>query len=246
MSLRARRCAAAAAVVAAALAIPNSSASAQSCPAPLATAKRLVLVTAESMNDKAATMRLYERPSPGETWRALGAPEPAMIGRTGMAWSQFFTRLARRGEPIKVEGDKRAPAGIYSIGRTFGTLASSRARYLHVTPDTICVNDPSHPAYNTIASRARVGQDVHAENMNQVLPMYRRGLLVNYPTDARRRAGSCIFIHVWRSPTTGTAGCVAVPEPRVEALQDFAQDGAVLAILPQVALGRLPGCLPQN
>ena len=198
------------------------------------------------MGDMAATLRLYERASPSEPWQALGAAEPTTIGRGGMAWSQFFQRLARRGEPIKVEGDKRTPAGVYSIGRSFGILASSRRNYLHVTPDTICVNDPSSPDYNTIASRTRVGPYIRAENMSQVLPMYRRGLLVNYPTDARRQAGSCIFIHVWRSPTTGTAGCVAVPEPRVEALQDFSEGGAALAILPRGALGRLKGCLPQD
>jgi hypothetical protein len=32
----------------------------------------------------------------------------------------------------------------------------------------------------------------------------------------------------------------------VEALQDFAADGAVLAVLPRGALDRLPGCLPQD
>jgi L,D-peptidoglycan transpeptidase YkuD (ErfK/YbiS/YcfS/YnhG family) len=240
------RAAAVIAIVAVAIAHSVVAARAQSCPAPLANAKRLVLVTAPSMNDLAATMRLYERASANEAWRALGDAEPATIGRTGMGWSQFFTKLARRGEPIKVEGDKRAPAGIYSIGRSFGILASSRPNYLHVTPDTICVHDPSSPAYNTIASRARVGPAVGAENMSRVLPMYRRGLLVNYPTNAQNRAGSCIFIHVWRSPTTGTAGCVAMPEPRVEALQDFAADGAVLAVLPANALDRLPGCLPKD
>ena len=198
------------------------------------------------MNDMTATMRLYERAVAGEAWRPLGAAEPATIGRAGMGWSMFFTRLARRGEPIKIEGDKRAPAGVYPIGRSFGILASSRPGYLQVTPDTICVHDPSSPAYNTIALRSRLGPTVRGEDMSQVLPMYRRGLLVDYPTDARRRAGSCIFLHVWRSPTTGTAGCVAVPEPRVEALQDFAAGGAVLAILPRGALDRLPGCLPKN
>ena len=76
--------------------------------------------------------------------------------------------------------------------------------------------------------------------------MYRRGLLVDYPTDARKRAGSCIFIHVWRSPTTGTAGCVSMPEARVAALQDFASDGAVVAILPRAALERMRGCVPQD
>lgn len=246
MNGSARRVATVIAVVAVATAHSVVAAHAQSCPAPLANAKRLVLVTAPTMNDMAATMRLYERASVSEAWRALGDKEPATIGRTGMGWSQFFTKLARRGEPLKVEGDKRAPAGLYSIGRSFGILASSRPDYLHVTPDTICVHDPSSPAYNTIASRARVGPAVGAENMSRVLPMYRRGLLVNYPTNARNRAGSCIFIHVWRSPTTGTAGCVAMPEPRVEALQDFAAGGAVLAILPANALDRLPGCLPKD
>jgi L,D-peptidoglycan transpeptidase YkuD (ErfK/YbiS/YcfS/YnhG family) len=246
MSGRARRIAAVMAVVAAASAHSIVAARAQSCPAVLKDARRLVLVTAQTMNDTAATMRLYERASAGENWRPLGTAEPATIGRAGMGWSQFFTRFARRGEPIKVEGDKRAPAGVYSIGRSFGILASSRPDYLQVMPDTVCVDDPASPAYNQITSRARVGPEVHAENMGKALPMYRRGLLVDYPTDARKKAGSCIFIHVWRSPNTGTAGCVALPEPRMEALQDFAADGAVLAILPRGALDRLAGCLPTN
>jgi hypothetical protein len=37
-----------------------------------------------------------------------------------------------------------------------------------------------------------------------------------------------------------------MPEPRVEALQDFSEAGAVLAILPQKALDRLAGCLPKD
>ena len=239
-----RRNAAIVAAVAAAALLSANPVHANTCPAPLADARRLVLVTAASMNTIAATMRLYERASPAESWRARGDAEPAVVGKTGMAWSQFFRRLARPGEPIKIDGDKRAPAGVYSIGRSFGILASSRPGYLQITPDTICVDDPASPAYNSIASRARLGPRVHAENMSRALPMYRRGLLVDYPTDAGRRAGSCIFIHVWSSPKTGTAGCVALPEPRVEALQEFAEGGAALAILPRMALDRLTGCLP--
>jgi D-alanyl-D-alanine dipeptidase len=219
-------------------------AGAQSCPAPLAEAKRLVLVAAKTMNAPIATMRLYERGSAGEPWRARGKAEPAVIGKKGMAWSKFFARLARSSEPIKIDGDYRAPAGFYRIGRSFGTLASSQPDYLHITPDTVCVDDPSSPAYNTIASRARIGPTVRAENMSKVR-LYRRGLLVDYPTDAKHKAGSCIFIHVWRASATGTEGCVAMPEPRVEALQDFSAGGAVLAILPSGALDRLAGCVPQ-
>jgi hypothetical protein len=37
-----------------------------------------------------------------------------------------------------------------------------------------------------------------------------------------------------------------MPEPRVEALQDFSAGCAILAILPRGALERLPGCLPKD
>ena len=81
--------------------------------------------------------------------------------------------------------------------------------------------------------------------MSRALPMYRRGLLVDYPTDAKARAGSCIFIHVWHSPTTGTAGCVSLPEACAsKRCRNSAAPGAVLAILPRAALARLAGCLP--
>jgi L,D-peptidoglycan transpeptidase YkuD (ErfK/YbiS/YcfS/YnhG family) len=236
------------AAVAVAVAVaPSTAAQAQSqaCPAPLSAARRLVLVTARTMSDTSAEMRLYERASPSEPWRALAPSEPALLGKAGMGWSHFFRRHARTDERIKVEGDKRTPAGIYSIGRSFGTLPSSRPDYLHVTSDTVCVNEPSSPHYNTIASRKLVGADVSAENMSKALPEYRRGLVIDYPADGKARAGSCIFIHVWRSPSTGTAGCVSMPEARVEALQDFASGGAALAILPQAALARFAGCLPK-
>jgi len=231
-----------------AVAIASSTAAAQAqlqaCPAPLAAARRLVLVTARTMSDTSAEMRLYERASPAEPWRAVAPSEPALLGKAGMGWSHFFRRFARANEPLKVEHDKRAPAGIYPIGRSFGILPSSRPDHIPVTSDTVCVDEPASPQYNTITSRKLIGPQVSAENMSRALPMYRRGLVVDYPTDRKAQAGSCIFIHVWRSPTTGTAGCVALPEHRVEALQEFASGGAVIAILPQQAVGRFAGCLP--
>jgi L,D-peptidoglycan transpeptidase YkuD (ErfK/YbiS/YcfS/YnhG family) len=222
----------------------GTAALAQSCPVPLASARRLVLVTSDTMNGMNATLQTFERPSPSDPWQARSEPEPALLGKGGMGLSHFFRQLRRGNEPIKVEGDKRAPAGVYRIGRTFGIAPSSRPGHVQVSRDTVCVDDVASPAYNTITSRGRVGPNVRIENMGLATITYRRGLLVDYPTDAKARAGSCIFIHVWRSPTTGTAGCVALPEARVEALQDFSAAGAVLAILPRTALDRLAGCLP--
>jgi L,D-peptidoglycan transpeptidase YkuD (ErfK/YbiS/YcfS/YnhG family) len=212
----------------------------ESCPEPLASARRLVLVTAPDMNTPNATIERFERV--GDSWKSVAAAQPALIGRNGMAWSRAVGALARRGEPIKVDGDKRAPAGFYRIGASFGFAPSSRANYLHVREGTVCVDEPASPAYNTITTRAKVGPSVHAENMWRV-PAYKHGLLVDYPTDRKNRAGSCIFIHIRMPDAKHTQGCVAVPEAQVLELQDFAEGGAVIAIIPKAARGRV-SCLP--
>ena len=218
-------------------------AAAQSCPEPLASARRLALVTATDMTTSQATLRLYERAAPGAPWRAVASAEPALIGKTGMAWSLFFRTLSRHGEPVKTEGDKRAPAGFYRIGGAFGFGADPRPGYTRIAEGMTCVDDPASAQYNRITTRSAVGNAVSGENMWRV-PEYRRGLLVDYPTNRAAKAGSCIFIHVRNPASAGTAGCVALAEPEVERLQNFAAGGAVLAIVPRPALGRFAGCLP--
>ncbi|MEI9803666.1 MAG: hypothetical protein WDN48_03260 [Pseudolabrys sp.] len=204
-----------------------------------------MLVTADTLSSTIATVRQFERATPNASWQENRGPASALIGHRGVAWSYAFRRFARHGEPVKVEGDKRAPAGFYKIGPSFGFAASQMPNYIRVDEGMVCVDDLSSPAYNTITRRDRVGANVHAENMWRV-PEYRRGLFVEYPTDRKARAGSCIFIHLQLPGKTGTSGCVAMPEAQLEALQDHVQGGAVLAILPRQALDRFKGCLPAN
>jgi L,D-peptidoglycan transpeptidase YkuD (ErfK/YbiS/YcfS/YnhG family) len=216
---------------------------AQSCPAPLSDARKLVLVTSSTFSSSAAAMQTFTRANASSPWRATSGPVTALIGYRGAAWSYAFRAFAAPGEPLKVDGDKRVPAGFFKIGRPFGFAPSRLPNYLRIADGMTCVDDAGSPAYNTIASRAKIGWQVHGENMWRVRE-YRRGLLVDYPTDRRARAGSCIFIHTRFPGATGTNGCVSLPEPQVVALQDFAQTGAVLAVLPRRALARFKGCLP--
>jgi L,D-peptidoglycan transpeptidase YkuD (ErfK/YbiS/YcfS/YnhG family) len=231
------------ALVAFASLLVSQAAFSQGCPEPLASTRRLVLVTADNFTTSAATLQRYERD--GAQWRANGGPVSALIGLKGMAWSQSFRSLAAKGDPVKYEGDKRIPAGFFGIGRSFGFSASRKPNYMQIRDGMVCVSDALSPAYNTITTRAEVGQKVHAENMWRI-PDYRNGIVIDYPTDAKLRAGSCIFIHVALPGKTGTSGCVALPEPDVVALQDFASPGAVIAVLPRSALPRLSGCLPAS
>jgi L,D-peptidoglycan transpeptidase YkuD (ErfK/YbiS/YcfS/YnhG family) len=220
-----------------------SPALAATCPAPLAQAKRLVLVATQSMDTALATLQLFARRSPDLPWKRVGAAEPAVVGKAGLGWGYPFLDVKDGEEPQKVEGDNRTPAGFFRIGASFGFAPSRRPGHIELKAgETVCVEDPSSPLYNTITKRSDIGA-VEADDMRSS-PLYRSGLFVDYPSDRATQRGSCILIHIWSAPDRGTAGCVGLPEARVEALQDFSRAGAVIAILPATACDRFAGCLP--
>lgn len=217
---------------------------AQQCPATLAASKRLVLVTAPDMNREHVTLRFYVRDGRTTQWRALGRPRKALIGRAGMGWGHTFRGQARKGEPVKREGDKRTPAGFFRLGASFGFETSSRPGHVVLKKnETICVDDVRSKAYNTVQSRSVLGPGVRGENMRKI-SIYRHGLFVDYPSSRRARAGSCIFLHLMTKTGRGTLGCLAMSEMTLLGVQTFAEPGAVLGVLPETALTRFAGCLP--
>jgi len=216
---------------------------AETCPDLIAQASRLISVTTPSMDTQLATMQLFTRHSANKPWNRISAAEPAVVGKAGLGWGYSFVHLKEPEEPEKVEGDKRTPAGFFRIGASFGFSPSRQPGYLELKAgETVCVEEPSSPFYNTITKRSEIGS-VEADDM-RTSPLYRSGLFVEYPSDRATRRGSCILIHIWSAPDTGTAGCIGLPEDRVRALQHFSRAGAVLAVLPETALERFPGCLP--
>jgi L,D-peptidoglycan transpeptidase YkuD (ErfK/YbiS/YcfS/YnhG family) len=232
----------AAAVFVGALAVPAEAE--EQCPATLVKATRLVLVVTASMHSVVATLRRFERSAPGAAWQEVGEAAPAVVGKSGVGWGWPFARYATPGEPVKREGDMRAPAGFYPLGRPFGLTPASFPGYLRLLPqEGFCVDDPRSAHYSEIVSRTAVGNATSGEEMWKV-PLYRRGLIVDYPANRTVAGGSCVFVHVWRSPGSGTAGCVALAEAGVKTIQEWARpDAAAIGILPKSALGRFAGCL---
>ncbi len=210
----------------------------------LSAASQLVLVETRDFASSDATIRTYERQLPDGAWRAIGLAAPAQIGRAGLGWGYTFRHLAKAGEPLKREGDKRAPAGIFTLGRPFGFGSSKLSNYMQLkSGEHVCVDDVRSPYYSRIVDSGTAGPGTSGERMWAV-DMYRKGILVNYPTSRNAKAGSCIFVHLWRRADTPTVGCVAVSEPTVDRLQAWANDPndrAVIAIVPSTARARLPG-----
>jgi D-alanyl-D-alanine dipeptidase len=207
--------------------------------------KKLVVVTTPDWNAVQGTLTRYERRD--RMWVKVSEPIPIVVGRAGLAWDPALVRQTanRYPGPIKHEGDGRSPAGVFQLkGGTFGfadDLPGSR-NYIHLTPTTECVDDPNSRYYGKIVDRAAVDQvDWKSSEKMSSIPQYRWGVVVNYNTDHPVRGdGSCIFLHQWSGPASGTAGCTAMSPPDIEALVHWAEPAAA-SEPPAVAGGALQG-----
>jgi D-alanyl-D-alanine dipeptidase len=115
----------------------------------------------------------------------------------------------------KREGDGKSPAGIFRITSLFGYGDfESKMPYQKADSTVFCVDDATSAHYNRVLSLREVARDwTSAETMRRKDHQYRLGAVVAYNTEpVTPGAGSCIFLHIWRSPGSGTAGCTAMTE----------------------------------
>lgn len=111
----------------------------------------------------------------------------------------------------KVEGDKKTPRGMYTLGTGFGRYENPGTKMPYEQTDTndVWVDDSNSEFYNTWHYKDQNnGQWNSAENL-YIVP-YNYSLVINYNTSKRVPGkGSAIFMHVSAKPT---AGCVGVSE----------------------------------
>ncbi|MGD9784969.1 MAG: L,D-transpeptidase family protein [Hyphomicrobiaceae bacterium] len=219
---------------------------AEPCPDALNDTLRLLMVTADGIDRASATLARFERVSPDGAWRPVGPPRPSVVGLKGLAWGAGFRHMARPGEPLKQEGDKRSPMGVYRVGAPFGRDAQTLPGYLKLKlGEHVCVEEPTSRSYGRIVPGSTVEPGVRYDEMAKEA-LYRRGFVVDYPADGANEAGSCIFLHVWRRPDKGTAGCVGMEEADVTALRTWvsAKPSAIAILTPEAKSRFTPGCLP--
>lgn len=170
--------------------------------------RQLLVVRAKDANTFKADMQRYERNSNKETWHAIGDLVPVVLGKNGLA------------APVKKEGDLRTPVGVFKIGSAFGFEEKEKnikVPYQILKEMTVCVDDSTSHYYNQIVSQATVSNPdwYSAEKMRQV-PFYKIGAVISYNDKRTPGAGSCIFMHIWKSRNQGTAGCIAMAEPALK------------------------------
>lgn len=181
---------------------------------PFAESLQAVVVTTESAAAVRGAARLYERKSARSKWKKTGDHFPVVVGRNGLAWS---LDTAPEGiADFKKEGDGRSPAGMFPLTFAFGRPerpGEIKLSYSKLENYSECVDDTASSHYNKLVDRLKVGNFdwKSSEKMLEVGMEYDLGLFVahnSYPV--RRGDGSCIFLHIWKDSTTGTAGCTAM------------------------------------
>ncbi len=181
---------------------------------PFSESLQALVVTTVTASSVQGTAQRYERKSTNSKWKRTGDDFAVVVGRNGLAWDED---AAAEGETVlKREGDGRSPAGLFPLTFAFGRPDKPdqiKLSYSKLGEYSECVDDVGSTHYNRLVDRLKVGifDWKSSEKMLEVGPEYDLGVFVAYNSfPVERGNGSCIFLHIWKDATTGTAGCTAM------------------------------------
>lgn len=170
-----------------------------------------------------AEVYLLERSPSGGLWQVAAGPWEAVVGRNGTGWGEGTAPLeAPSGYVEKQEGDGRSPAGLFALAGIFGR-SDRLDRQGFQMPWQECVaslrgvDDPGSRYYNQVVDENAVADPDwnSAEIMRREDGLYDAGALIGHNPRNQPGAGSCIFLHIWKGPGQGTAGCTALKRDHV-------------------------------
>jgi zinc D-Ala-D-Ala dipeptidase len=184
-----------------------------------ATLQRVIVL---ANNDATFKADLYAFERTDGAW-AEAFRYPVTIGRNGLGWGLGLHSQAEipDGEPIKHEGDGKAPMGMFALPQAWGYLPTesvdTKLPYAVATSNLLCIDDVDSEYYNRVVDREAVGLSAadlpSHEDMLRGDDLYKYTIFVSHNTPAPQPgAGSCIFLHVWGDADSSTAGCTAMAE----------------------------------
>ncbi|WP_133140211.1 L,D-transpeptidase [Legionella genomosp. 1] len=117
---------------------------------------------------------------------------------------------------MKIEGDKKTPAGLFRIHNVFASNPMSlRMDTRFVTKEDKFIDDVNSSEYNTWITGPTTANSYEP----MLIDIYRMGAVIDYNTSPIIPGkGSAIFLHIWRSENQGTHGCIAMEEKNLQLL----------------------------
>lgn len=173
--------------------------------------RQVVLVRVAERDDDSGHLTRFERH--GGIFRHVGETVEVTVGAAGLSTGRGLHSVEWKGVGReKREGDRTAPAGIFTLGTAFGTGQKpfdGDWSYREVSDEDVFVDDPESPHYNSWQTSTGDGDD--AWMSAERLTMYDVGLVVHHNTgDTQAGHGSAIFLHTWQGDARPTLGCTAM------------------------------------
>jgi len=168
--------------------------------------QQIILVVSEDFNASKASLSCFEDN------KKVFKDFDVNIGKNGLGWGLGILDLKHNKlEPLKYEGDKKAPIGIFKLTSVFGYKKQNHLHmpYLHVDKNTICVDESNHKNYNQIITMPK-NKPKSFEYMKRDDQQYELGIVVQHNKRQVKQRGSCIFLHVEKFNGAGTAGCTSM------------------------------------
>ncbi len=182
-----------------------------------ATSSQLLVVRAKDWNSTEAVFQRYEKKE--KHWIKIGEPFVVIIGRNGLGWGRGVHTIPSNAQIIKREGDGKSPAGIFKLTHAFGySPLKSNFPYRVYNENDHCVDDTRSRYYNKIIDSDSTSKDYQSyESMRLSNDYYKYGIVVDHNGIGEgetplKGAGSCIFIHIKPTPTSG---CTAMTEKEI-------------------------------
>ena len=182
----------------------------------LFSSEQIILVVSDDFNKSVAKLACYEGS------KQVFLPIEVNIGRNGLGWGIGEIQFSQKSsEPLKVEGDGRAPIGVFKLSTVFGYAkeASFKMPYFYTSKKLICVDDGNSQFYNKIIEAH--GDEKSFEFMQRKDNQYKLGIVVQHNTNAIINRGSCIFMHIQKGIHQGTAGCTSMREEDIEKIAQW-------------------------
>jgi D-alanyl-D-alanine dipeptidase len=181
--------------------------------------RQCLVVLANDWASTSAEMRAFERGETANSWKQQGPGISVVAGKKGFGQGRGLVRLDFGDAPLKKEGDDRAPAGIFRLSYGFGYAPRYSALWINLpympSKQIECIDDPNSRYYNRLVHRLGVAKIDWRSSEQMMLRddvRYKWGVVVEHNPAAIPGAGSCIFLHVWKTSATLTTGCTAMAE----------------------------------
>ncbi len=225
-------------------AICGSTASAAPLPADCL---QLIVGLTDTWDSSTGTLQLYQRTSPTAEWTPVSSERRILLGKNGLAWGRGVAGQDQSGLR-KREGDKRAPAGLFAIGKiyTFDDALPAGANYpFHaITTADAWIDDVANPLYNqhVTVDPANPPAWFKGQAMKHGDPFHRWLVEIRHNADPPvHGAGSAIFFHLQRGPDRKTAGCTTMAQDTLVPLMRWLRTDADphYVLLPRAEYTRL-------